>query len=236
MVTLVLLPGMDGTGLLFSEFIDALGPEVESIVVSYPTDQPQSYSDLETIARSFLPVNKPFVLLGESFSGPIAISIAASCPQGLVGLILCCSFARNPLPWLGGFRSVLQLLPIKLVPIRLLGTLLLGRFSTAKLQCALRHALALVSLEVLRTRTLAVFSVDVSAQLSQIRIPVLYLRALEDRLVPRASYNAIARLLHGIRLIELEGPHFLLQALPFAMAGIVRGFMRELASYCKATV
>ena len=72
----------------------------------------------------------------------IAISIAASCPQGLMGLILCCSFARNPLPWLGGIRAVLHLLPIKLVPISLLSTLLLGRFSSTKLRCALRQALA----------------------------------------------------------------------------------------------
>ena len=226
MVTLVLLPGMDGTGSLFSEFIDALGPDVETIVVSYPADQPQSYSDLETVARSFLPINKPFVILGESFSGPIAISIAASCPQGLMGLILCCSFARNPLPWLGGIRAVLHLLPIKLVPISLLSTLLLGRFSSTKLRCALRQALAPVSLEVLRTRTLAVFSVDVSAKLAQIRIPVLYLRALEDRLVPRTSYADIAHLLQDIRLVELEGPHFLLQTLPSATADIVLGFMR----------
>ena len=226
MVTLVLLPGMDGTGSLFSEFIDALGPDVETIVVSYPADPPQNYSDLEAVARSFLPINKPFVILCESFSGPIAISIAASCPQGLMGLILCCSFARNPLPWLGGIRTVLHLLHIKLVPISLLSTLLLGRFSSAKLRCALRQALAPVSLEVLRTRTLAVFSVDVSAKLAQIRIPVLYLRALEDRLVPRASYDAIARLLHGIRLVEFEGPHFLLQARPSATADIVLGFMR----------
>ncbi len=67
MVTLVLLPGIDGTGSLFSEFIDALGPDVETIVVSYPADQSQSYSDLETVARSFLPINKPYLLLGESF-------------------------------------------------------------------------------------------------------------------------------------------------------------------------
>src|SRR5512146_2059759 len=98
MVALVLLPGLDGTGLLFSDFAASFGPDVKIIVVSYPTDAAIGYSELESIARSFLPNDQPFFLLGESFSGPIAISIAASPPSGQLGLILRCSFARSPRP------------------------------------------------------------------------------------------------------------------------------------------
>jgi hypothetical protein len=38
MITLVLLPGMDGSGLLFADFISALGPEFRTQVVTYPDD------------------------------------------------------------------------------------------------------------------------------------------------------------------------------------------------------
>ncbi len=78
MVALVLLPGLDGTGLLFDEFTSALGSDVDVIVASYPVNKPLGYAELEPIARSFIPSDNPFFLLGESFSGPIALSIAAS--------------------------------------------------------------------------------------------------------------------------------------------------------------
>jgi pimeloyl-ACP methyl ester carboxylesterase len=93
MIALVLLPGMDGTGQLFDDLVAALGPGVETVVVSYPPDPALDYAQLEIIARSNLPPYQPFVLLGESFSGPIAVSIAASAPQNLRGLILCCSLS-----------------------------------------------------------------------------------------------------------------------------------------------
>src|SRR5919109_330149 len=98
MVTLVLLHGMDGTGNLFEPFVAAIGSGFNVNVVRYPTEEPLTYADLEAFARAALSTEGPCVILGESFSGPIAISIAASCPPRLTGVILCCSFARNLRP------------------------------------------------------------------------------------------------------------------------------------------
>jgi pimeloyl-ACP methyl ester carboxylesterase len=95
--TLMLLPGMDGTGMLFDPLRAELGNAVGTTVVRYPTHGPIGYDELASIARAALP-SGPFVVLGESFSGPIAILLAASRPAGLVGLVLACSFARNPRP------------------------------------------------------------------------------------------------------------------------------------------
>jgi pimeloyl-[acyl-carrier protein] methyl ester esterase len=78
MVAIVLLPGMDGTGAMFAGFASSPEEEHRPIIVSYPEDQPLGYRDLEALARTFVPTNEPFILLGESFSGPIAISLAAS--------------------------------------------------------------------------------------------------------------------------------------------------------------
>ena len=76
-MTLVLLPGMDGTGQLFAPFLAALGPEFRTRVVSYPVDQPLGYAELELLARAAIPARGPYVILGESFSGPIASMISA---------------------------------------------------------------------------------------------------------------------------------------------------------------
>lgn len=232
MVALVLLPGMDGTGELFSEFLEALDPGLQPIVVSYPPDKPLDYSQLESIVRSRLPSDQPFVLLGESFSGPIAISIAASAPRGLRGLVLCCSFARNPRPIFGFLRSVVAFLPVRQFPSSILSFVLLGRFSSPQLSTALKQVLAWISPAVLRARLRAVLSVDVVPQLSAVRVPVLYLRATEDRVVPSAAYQLISRLLPDTKIAELEAPHFLLQAAPNAAAQQVRAFVQKVALGC----
>src|SRR5690349_144022 len=117
MTALVLLPGMDGTDTLRSEFIAALRPTIEASVVSYPADRAFGYIELEAIAHSKLPTDGPYVLLGESFSGPIAISIAAKHPPGLIGLVLCCSFASTPRPILGAIGRLFLGLPIHHVPL-----------------------------------------------------------------------------------------------------------------------
>jgi pimeloyl-ACP methyl ester carboxylesterase len=80
---------MDGTGELFGPFIDALGGEFDVQVVRYPAGHCGGYEGLEEIARAAIPLDQPYILLGESFSGPVAISIAASSPGKLRGLVFC---------------------------------------------------------------------------------------------------------------------------------------------------
>jgi pimeloyl-[acyl-carrier protein] methyl ester esterase len=68
--TLVLLPGLDGTGDLFAPVVDALGPSVPTQIVRYPLSDASDYATCEAIARAALPTDGPYVLLGESFFGP----------------------------------------------------------------------------------------------------------------------------------------------------------------------
>jgi pimeloyl-ACP methyl ester carboxylesterase len=89
MPTLVLLPGMDGTGELFANLVDAMPEPFELITVRYPTDQELSYSELKAFVQAACPVSRPFVLLAESFSTPAAIQYAATMPPNLCGLVLC---------------------------------------------------------------------------------------------------------------------------------------------------
>src|SRR6266849_3187287 len=75
-VALVLLPGMDGTGRLFGRFLRALPPAYSPIVVGYPADKVITNDALVEHVQRFLPVDKPFALIAESFSGPIALRVA----------------------------------------------------------------------------------------------------------------------------------------------------------------
>jgi pimeloyl-ACP methyl ester carboxylesterase len=226
MVTLILLPGLDGTGTLFDAFVAALGTEFNVKVVSYPTTEPLDYSELEAIAHSALPAEGPFVILGESFSGPIAVSLAASSSSQLKALVLCCTFVRNPRPVFAIFKPLLGLLPIAFAPVSVLIRLFLGRASTAALLSALTQALAQVSPSVLRARIRGILSVNVSSKLAELNVPVLYLRAAQDHLVPQTASQLVTQLCPRAQVVQLETPHFLLQAAPSEAAKIIAAFIR----------
>ncbi|WP_426323875.1 alpha/beta fold hydrolase [Pseudoduganella sp. R-43] len=213
-----MLPGMDGTGELFAPFIAALGGEFEMRVVRYPGDHCGGYEELEAFARAAIPLDRPYVLLGESFSGPIAISIAASAPGRLQGLALCCTFARNPRPRLGVLKALLNVIPLKALPARWL--------AGAQMRAPLKAALELVSSAALRARMRAVLAVDVSDRLAACDAPILYLRATRDRLVPRTAAELVAKIKPSTKVVELDAPHFLLQTEPAQAAREIAAFVR----------
>ncbi|RON43463.1 alpha/beta hydrolase [Pseudomonas frederiksbergensis] len=224
--TLVLLPGMDGTGELFEPFVSALNHACDIVVVTYPSDLPLNYVELQAIARQSLPTDRPFVLLGESFSGPIALTLTALHLPQQVGLVLCCTFASNPRPLFNRLSSLVNLLPIGAVPAHWFSPLLLGRFSTAALRTALSGAINQVSPSVMRERLRSVLKVDASAQLAQINLPTVYLRATDDRVVPKAVSARISQLNPQVQVIDVNAPHCLLQVAPDEAARRVIAFLR----------
>ena len=232
MLTIVLLPGMDGTASLFAPFVAALGGRYSVKHIVYPGGQALGYAELESLARKALPTRGRYVLLGESFSGPIAVAIAASQPRGLVGLVLCATFVRNPYPVFGPltplFGRLTGVLPVKAAPEFAMRHLLLGHFATQHLITSLRRALSQVSAPVLQARARAVMTVDVSAQLAAVRVPVLYLQAQHDRVVPQNAAETIVKSLPSVQVVQLDAPHLLLQAVPGAAAQAVHAFLQPL--------
>jgi pimeloyl-ACP methyl ester carboxylesterase len=225
--TLVLLPGMDGTGDLFSPLVATLGNQYPTRVVRYPNAS-VGYAALTAVARRWLPTQTPFVLLGESFSGPIAISLAALQPPNLRGLILCGSFARNPRPWLLSLLYPLLSVPLDLmVPTALANYLLLGRHATKHLRSMLFSATTQVGARTLQARVRAVRSVDVCAKLAAVRVPLLYLLAEQDRLVPQSALQTLLQRRPDMRVIAVSAPHMLLQAAPRTAANAIIAFLHE---------
>lgn len=226
---LVLLPGMDGTGEMFAPFVAAMGPGFNTLCVRYSGDAPLGYAELEQRVRAQLPKTGRYVVLGESFSGPIAASLCATPPPGLVGVVLCCTFLRNPRPQLAVLSGLLGFLPLKAAPVLAISPMLLGRHSTAALRTALSKALAQVSTATLRTRLRAVLQVDVRASLAAAKVPVLYLQASQDRLVRSSAAIEVKASLTSTSVVSIDGPHLLLQACPAAAATVVGRFLRDVA-------
>lgn len=212
-IALVLLPGMDGTGELFGPLLDVLPREIATTVVRYP-DRRMSYAEHEAHARRELPKDRPYVILGESFSGPIAVSLAASGLANLRGIILCASFLTSPNRLLSPLRALTPYASPKLLPGFIANHSLMGRFATPALRAARARAISHVSFTTLTARLRAMADVDVRDALRGCDLPSLYLRASEDRVVGARfgeEYRATAR--RG-RVLDIVAPHLLLQTRP----------------------
>ena len=227
--TLVLLPGLDGTGKLFANFLKALDLSISTRVVPYPPDVPLGYDELEPLVRAALPT-RPFVLLGESFSGPLAIRIAARPPPDLVGLILCVTFASNPYPKLAWARRLAAFLPLKSLPRWVRAPLMWGSASPSKAPRQSERAMAGVAAAVIRRRIAELLAVDETGALGRIWVPTMVLCATRDRVVSEVATMRIMRGIEHARRVDIDGPHLLLQTCSQECAAAVLSFIREVKS------
>jgi pimeloyl-[acyl-carrier protein] methyl ester esterase len=226
--TLVLLPGLDGTGDFFQPLLESLGDRVRCRVVRYPVDGGFDYATCTAIARAALPTEGPYVLLGESFSGPIAIALAAEAPKGLVGIILCVTFAINPRPRLSFIRPLLPYIPYhgNKSSLGLSRFLVLGRWITPAIRQLHQQIISSVPPATLRARLGAVVDCDAREALARVSVPILCLVAKHDRLIPRSAARVIERRAPAARMVELDAPHCLLQCVPGPAARAILGFLQ----------
>jgi pimeloyl-ACP methyl ester carboxylesterase len=227
-LTLILLPGLDGTGEFFQPLLEAIGDSIPTRVVRYPIAGGHDYDTCLELARAELPTTGRYVVLGESFSGPIAITLGALAPPGLAGLILASSFASNPRPRLSIIRPLLPYLPFHGtgLSVRLSRFLVLGRWITPPIRQLHQRILASVPPSTMRRRLEAVADCDVRDRLAQVRVPILCLVPKFDRLVPRSAARVIQQQARSARIVEIDAPHCLLQCEPQQALMHIRDFMQ----------
>lgn len=213
---LILLPGLDGTGRLFAPFLKLASLNFKLTVIDYPTHTKLGYRELRSLLQKSLPVNQPYAILAESFSGPLAIDLASSLPPKLSAIILCNSFIKNPLPkvlhWL---RMLVTPFWFQLpAPQAALKLFLLGLDCPDELIAQTELTIRSVSPEVISYRIREVMNIDVWRELRSIRIPILYLAGRQDRLIGDRGWKEIAKLRDDVMIAPIDAPHFLLQREP----------------------
>jgi pimeloyl-ACP methyl ester carboxylesterase len=227
---LVLLPGLDGTGELFEPLLTRLDSSIKTVVVRYPLDEPLGYEWLTSIARRELPATGTYVILGESFSGPIAAQLAAERSPRLVGVVLCASFVSTPMAHLQPFEWILDAAPVRSFAQWFGPTALFGRFQTRELRALLLRALARVPRRILIARIRAVLSANAVGPFARADVPKVYLQATEDTLVPPSSVDEICRLDPKTRVMKLVAPHGILQCVPNDAGRMLREFVHSLSN------
>ena len=224
---IVLLPGLDGTGILFQPLLDHLPPHLEPVVVSYSPNECLGYEQLLPVVMGSLPTNSPFVLLGESFSGPLALMAAAKCPMGLKAVVLCATFIQNP-TWLRwpALTRLVRPFAFRLYPKFSAAKALLGGYSTPELRAVVQKAIGAVRPDVLACRVRAVLKVNARKELAACAVPVLYLRGSRDLVVPSRNFREIRAALPTLQVTTLQAPHMVLQTQPAASAAAIATFLQ----------
>jgi pimeloyl-ACP methyl ester carboxylesterase len=228
---LVLLPGLDGTGELFSDFLAALPPTLAATTVVYPTQRFLSYHELFHLVATMVPKAEPFVLLAESFSTPLALGYAATNPPNLAGVVVCAGFVRNPFAgWSPVVKAVAQPWIFRMKPPRfVLEYFLIGKNAPPVLIQKLRRVLQSVSPEVLSRRVQAVSECDAGNDLARTTVPVMYLKAANDRLLAARCSADFLRIKPDTFCVEVTpAPHLLLQREPEKTAELVTAFVQKL--------
>ena len=191
--TLVLLPGLDGTEAFLRPLVEALGSSVRPVVVRFPQTGSTEYSELLAVVREATVGIPEYYVLGLSFSGPLAVMLAADEPARVKGILLVGTFLRSPRRVFELLRFACSgpvfglLLGVKRVMSRVFG---LG-------DAAVRHAEAevsrLVSARCLAARARALLVVDVRSTLQRCRQPVACITFEQDCVVPRSNAEEIGR-------------------------------------------
>lgn len=224
---IVLLPGMHGTADMMAPLALLLGTEREVRVIAYPMDVPLGYDALVQYVTERLPPGR-FVILGESFSGPVAIEIAAREAARTAGLILAVSFAINPLPRF--LRHFVRFVPIHPVFSPFVNAMMLGKSARThpEIAQALRATLTEVSAATIRLRMTEALTVDKRQQLASTTCPLLYLAGNQDRLIRRHCLSVIRAVRPDAWVRQFDAPHMLLETHSAAAAAVITQFCDQL--------
>lgn len=199
-VPLVLVPGLDGTGLMFYRQVPLLSRSHSVTTVRLrdsATHMDDLVADLHETVSAAAPEGTKVILVGESFGGALSLSYALAHPERVERLVILNSFPRfepqarlwlgyhllRATPW-GVMRLVRQLTAWRMHSPHT-GPEELRRFHTLMRTTTREGYLS-------RLRLLREY--DVRDRLSAIVAPVLYLAADLDHLVPSVEQ---ARLMHS---------------------------------------
>lgn len=225
---LCLLPGLDGTGQLYRRFIAHWGGRSPVTVIDYDSASFDGYAVLAATVAQRLPT-QDFLLVAESFAGPLAIRLAAARPAGLRGVVLSATFAHAPLPLSGMLAMLLERVPAVLPPARLLEQVLAGGCTDAPLRGELDAALSRIPASVLQRRALATLRCDERAALASIDVPLLCIRPSRDRLIRRSASTDIVRTAQRAVRVDIDAPHFVFQTAPADCATAIAEFAARLS-------
>lgn len=189
----VLVPGMDGTGQLFHRQVPGLARSFRVATYALRNDAPSMdalVGDLVRTIEAVDPVERCAIVVGESFGGALALSLALATPERVRALVVLNSFPH----FTPQFRLRLADWGLSVVPWGAMG--LVRRLTAFRMHSRHTHAqeirrfmalTARASRQGYLNRLRLLRQYDVRDRLQEISVPTLFLAADEDHLVPSVA-------------------------------------------------
>lgn len=225
---LLLLPGLDGTGRLFSRITPHVPDGWIPKPVAYPPDRTFGLDGYAAFVRSHVPSDEQYAIVAESFSGPIALRLAARQEPNLRALVLVATFVTPPMNALSRWvvRAGAGIGAMFTPPKRVIQAAMLGRYEDPELAAEVQSAVGSVNPNVLASRFRLLAKLDAQPDLQACSVPILYLAGSDDRLVSSEEAEPITR--HpSVTAKTLRAPHLVLQTQPEAAAVEIGAFLSD---------
>ena len=214
---LYLAPGFHGTGELFGPLVSALDGNVSPQLISYPENLGPSLDAYVDFLAGQIDHEKPYLLLGESFSGPVALSLLARGAESCKGLLLIATFISNPAPFPTLLATTLLSPFLGIRPPRwAICRYLVGRNGPSdlvdclcKIASTLKRRIVLERFQILRQLRLRDYDPW---------CPCHYMRAEGDELVSSAKSDELVAHVAGCTVSSVPGAHLIAQHSPEVVA------------------
>ena len=220
--TIVLLPGLHGTRGLFGPLLEAIPSEYRRVVVGYPGERVLDAAELLCYVDELTPRERPLAIVGERFSGPVATELAARRGAQVRLLVLAASFVSSPKPaWLCGLGAIIAGRGPR--PLSVVRYWLSVPPESDELLRQIRVEVSSNHPTVMASRLRLVARCDARDALRRCPAPVLYLHALNDRVVSRRSMELVRRIRPDTQIVEFDCGHMILQVRPREAWGAIAG-------------
>ncbi len=223
---IVFLPGFDGTAELRASFVAALQLQHPARAISYPNRALGSLNGYCRYAASQVPPQSRHILIAESFSGLVAARWASMDPH-VIAVVLCASFARNPVRWAASVGAALPSL-VRL-GVRLLKAIPLDTRDPLHVQWSRGFTDSMLALDndVIAERLRIIATEDVSHELSMLRVPIVLLQFDRDQVIDAAAQGELEAVCHNAQVLRFPGPHFALEVAPRKCAELIGGKLKS---------
>lgn len=223
---LVLLPGLHGTDGLFRQLGRELPSWIEPITINYPLDRFPTYEEILPFILERLPDGQ-FAVLGDSYSGPLALEVARARADRVTAVILSVTFVTNPIRTLLRWVRWFAYTPfVRIAPMQLVSLMLINGVEPRAIHRQIVREVRSVRSSVLAGRLRAAIDCDVRDDLAACSVPILYLKARNDRIIDARALETILSIEPTIEVVELDGPHALLLMCPAEGAREIARFLR----------
>lgn len=217
---IVLLPGLDGTGLLSQPFLKEVPLTCDVLVVPLNQKSGLDVAAQAEYIESILPQG-PFLLIAESYSGRVAYELIRRAEnRDIVHVVFVASFLRNPSPVSFLARHIPKyFLRQKFLTKHIASRLAFGADTNPAISERFSDSLSSVPVEVLKTRIREVS--EMKPPTTKIMIPSTYIQAASDYLVSRKSLMDFEVLCEQFESTRIAGTHFLMQTNPCGVWEII---------------